>query len=300
MEEKIYDVIIAGAGPAGLTAALYCARYKLKVLVLAKEIGGQANYIHSLENYPGFQKITGIEFVKKLTKQVEKLGIEIKQEEILEIKKEKIFVTKTREGIYFSRAVILALGTESKKLGLENEEKLIGKGISYCATCDAPLFKNKTVAVVGSGNSAVMTALLLAEYAKKVYLITKYEKLKAESIKIEELKKNEKIEIIKANIKQIKGEKFVEAILLDNSTVLSCQGIFVEIGKVPVTYVAKKLNVKLDEKGYILVNEKRETNIEGVFACGDCIAKPLRQVVTAASDGAIAAHSVYEFLKSQS
>ncbi|MEM1535973.1 MAG: FAD-dependent oxidoreductase [Candidatus Pacearchaeota archaeon] len=294
---KVYDVIILGAGPAGLTAALYCARYKLETLVLAKEVGGKVNYIHVIENYPGFQEISGLEFIKKLKSQVEKLKVEIRQEEVIEIEKEKNFIIKTHEGTYFSRAIIIALGTENKKLGLENEEKLIGKGISYCATCDAPLFKNKIVAVIGSGNSAVMTALLLAEYAKKVYLITKYEEMKAESIKVEEIKRNVKIEIIKGNVKKIIGEKFVEAIVLDDDSVLECQGIFVEIGKVPATSLARKLKVELDEKGYIVVNEKRETNVPGVFACGDCVAKPLRQIVTAASDGAIAANSVYEFLK---
>ncbi|MEM4702992.1 MAG: FAD-dependent oxidoreductase [Candidatus Pacearchaeota archaeon] len=296
---EIYDVIILGAGPAGMTAALYCARYQLKTLVLGKEIGGQANYIYVLENYPGIEKTSGIELVKKLKSQLEKLKVEIKQEEAIDIKKEKMCIVKTHTRVYFSKTMILALGTESKKLGLKNENKLIGKGISYCATCDAPLFKNKVVAVVGSGNSAVMTALLLAEYAKKVYLITKYEeeKMKAENVKLEEAKKNTKIEILRGNVKEVTGKNFVEAIILENGRNLECQGIFVEIGKVPRTDLVKQLEVKLDDKGYILVDKEMKTNVEGIFAAGDCIAKSLRQIITAASDGAIAAHSAYKFLK---
>jgi thioredoxin reductase (NADPH) len=296
---EIYDLIVIGAGPAGLTAALYASRYKLKALVLGKEVGGQVNYIHDLENYPGFDKITGLEFIDKLTSQIKKPGVDIKQEEVIEASKDKVFTVKTHEGTYFSRTLILALGRESKKLNIQNEDKFLGKGISYCATCDAPLFKDKTVVVIGSGNAAAMTSLLLAEYAKKVYIIAKYKKddMKIEKIRLDKIEKNPKIEIIQSSIKEIKGTKFIEAILLDNGLFLDVQGIFVEIGKIPITYLAEKLGVKTDKKGYILVNEKKETNVKGLFAAGDCTSNLFKQVLTAASDGSMAAKSVYEFLK---
>ncbi|MCS7134549.1 MAG: FAD-dependent oxidoreductase [Candidatus Pacearchaeota archaeon] len=297
----IYDVIIIGGGPAGLTAALYAARLGLGVLVISKEIGGQANYIITLENYPGFESISGVEFIEKVKKQLENLNVKIVKEEVVEIKKkEKEFIVKTKKKKYLSKVLILALGRKSKKLGVKDEEKFIGKGISYCAVCDAPLFTNKRVAVVGSGNAAISTALLLSKFAKKVYLITKYKpsELKVEKIKLEKLKQKG-IEIIQAKIEEIKGKNFVEGILLDTGSLLEVDGLFVEIGKVPSTEIAREFGVKMDDEGYIITNDKKETSVEGVFAAGDCTNNSLKQVITACAEGAIAAKSAYDFLKSK-
>lgn len=293
-----YDLVIVGAGPAGLTAAIYAARYKLRTLVIGKD-AGLASYAHTIENYPGFSSISGIELLKKMKDQATSLGVKIIENEVKEIKKDKGFIVFTENKKYKAKAVILALGTERKKLNLPEEAKFLGKGISYCATCDAPMFKNKVVAVIGGSNAAVMSALLLAEYAKKVYLIYRYKELKAEPIQIEKLKKNKKIEILyNSEIEKISGKNFVDAIILNNKKKLEVQGIFVEIGNVPSTYLSKKLNIAIDKEGFILTNQAMETNVWGVFAAGDIRKKPLRQIITAASDGAIAAFSAYLYIKS--
>lgn len=295
---KKYDLIIIGAGPAGLTAAIYAARYKLKTIVFGKEMESQASHAYIIENYPGFKVISGPELIKKIKKQVNNLGVKIQEEEIIDIEKQKKdFVVSTDNKKYKSKAIILALGTESRKLNLPNEDRFVGKGISYCTICDAPLFKNKVVAVIGGSDAAAMSALLLAEYAKKVYVIYRGKQLRAEPLRIEQLKKNKKIEIIyNANVKEIKGKEFVESIAL-NKKELKVNGIFVEIGNVPPTYLAKRLVINTDKEGYILTNNKMQTNIPGIFAAGDIIAKPLRQIITAANDGAIAAFSAYSYLK---
>ena len=295
-----YDLIIIGAGPAGLTAAVYAARYRLKIAVFGKEIGGQASHAYKIENYPGFKTISGLELIKKLKEQVKNLDVEIFEEEIIDIAKEKNhFVISTYNKKFNSKAIILALGTERKKLNLANEDRFGGKGISYCAICDAPLFKDKTVAVIGGSDAAAMSALLLAEYAKKTYVIYRGKQLRAEPIRVEQIKKNKKIEIIyDVNVKEIKGKNFVESLILDNEKELKVDGIFVEIGNVPPTYLIKKLEVKTDKEKYILTDKEMHTNIQGVFAAGDCCVKPLQQIVTAASDGAVAAFSAYSYLKS--
>lgn len=295
-----YDLIIIGSGPAGLTAALFAARYKLKTLVIGKELGGQLTYAYKIENYPGFSNISGIELTKLMKSQVTELGVKILEDEIINIEKKKDkFIVMTNKNKYNSKTLILALGTARRKLNLPEEEKFIGRGVSYCATCDAPLFKNKIVAVIGGSDSAVMSALLLSKYAKKVYIIYRKEKLRAEPIRIEQIKKIKKIEIIyNAEIQKISGEKFVESITLTNKKKLKVQGVFVEIGSIPSAYLIKKLNVQTDKEGFILTNKAMETNIWGVFAAGDIVKKPLKQIVTAASDGAVAAFSAYNYIKS--
>lgn len=299
-----YDLIIVGAGPAGLAAALYASRYKLKTLMIGKSVS-QAFYAYKIENYPGFSSISGAELIKKFQEQVKALGTNIIEDEVKNIEKEKTlwFTVSTQNNSYKAKAIILALGTERKKLNLPEETKFIGKGISYCATCDAPLFKNKVVAVIGGSNAAAMSALLLAEYAKKIYIIYRGKELKAEPIQIEKIKKNKKIEILyNAEIKKIQGKNFVESITLDydkKHKKLEVQGIFVEIGYVPSVYFSKKLGIETNKEGFIVTNISMETNIRGVFAAGDIIEKPLRQIITAASDGAIAALSAYKYIKSK-
>lgn len=302
-EGKMYDVIVIGAGPAGLTAALYLARYKLKTLVIGKTIGGKANYATIIENYPGFFSISGIDFIKKIQEQVEALGVKIVEDEVNNIEKENNFTVYTKNEKYQAKAIILALGTERKKLNLPEENKFIGKGVSYCATCDAPLFKDKIVAVIGGGNSAVIAALILTKYAKKVYIIYRGSQLKAETINVEKIKNNKKIEIIyNAEIKKILGDNFVSGIQLNNKQI-KVDGIFIEIGNAPSDFfikISKKLGIKTNNEGFIITNNAMETNVNGLFAAGDIVDKPLRQIVTAAADGAVAAFSVYNYLKSGS
>ncbi|MGB9708270.1 MAG: NAD(P)/FAD-dependent oxidoreductase [Candidatus Pacearchaeota archaeon] len=297
----MYDLIILGSGPAGMTAALFAARYKLKTLVIGKELGGQANYASVIENYPGIKAISGLALIKIMKEQATTLGVKILEEEIISIirKKDK-FTVMTDKNRYESKALIFALGTERKKLSLPEEAKFIGKGVSYCATCDAPLFKNKIIAVIGGSDSAAMSALLLAKYAKKVYIIYRGKELRAEPLRIAQIKKTKNIEIIyNTEVSKIFGRNFIEGVLLTNKKKLKVRGVFIEIGNVPSSYLTKKLNLQTDKDGFVLTNNAMETNILGVFAAGDCVSKKLRQIITAASDGAIAAFSAYKYIKSE-
>lgn len=298
--KNIYDTIIIGAGPAGLTAALYAARYKLKTLVISSEIGGLIMEAHRVENFPGFKSISGMELMNNLKEQVTNLNVKIINEEVKEIKKNKLFTLSTSNNKYQTKTVILALGTKRRKLNIPTEDSFLGKGVSYCATCDAPLFKNKIVVVVGGSDSACMAAQLLTEYAKKVHIIYRREKLRAEPIRVEAVLKDKRIEVIyKANVKEIKGKNKVEELILDTGKKLKVDGIFVEIGTVPIVVLAKKLNIVINKNNYIIVDATLMTNVPGVFAAGDITTSSnnLRQVVTAAAEGAISAQSAYTLIK---
>lgn len=297
---ETYDVIIIGAGPAGLTAALYCARYKLKTLVLFKEMGGQMMLAHDIENYPGFKKISGKKLTENMKSQVDNLKVKIKKEEVLDISKEEYYMITTDSNKYKCHAIILALGTKYKKLNLKEEEKFIGRGLSYCVSCDAPLFKDKTVAIIGGSNSAIMACLVLEKYASKIYIIYRGGKIRAEPLRFEKIKKSKKIEIIyNAEIEKINGNNFIESIALSDGKEIKINGLFIEIGSVPMTYIIKKLNIETDDCGYILADKDMASNSKGVFAAGDCVSKKFRQIATAVNDGCIAAFSAYNYIKKE-
>ena len=299
----VYDLIIVGGGPAGLTAAIYSARNKIKTLVLARD-NGVLSYATNIENYPGFRSISGIELVEKFKEQAKEFGAEINETEVLRISKiDSKFEVETREQAYEGKAIILALGTEKARLNIEGEDKFVGKGISYCAICDAPFFKNKIVAVVGGSNSAATSALELAQHAKKVYIIYRKERIRCEEILSKKL--DEKgVEIIPNSIvKKVEGDKVLKRVVINRGGKeerLELDGLFIEIGYVPSSAIAKNLGVKLDNN-FIKVNNKMETNIEGVFAAGDITTGSggLRQIVTACAEGAIAATSAFKYLKSK-
>ncbi len=295
----IYDLIIVGAGAAGLTAALYAHRYNLNTLIISKDLGGTALEAHSIENFPGYKQITGIELMKSWTNHIKSLKIETQQQDVINVEKQNnIFVITTKDSKKFqSKTVILALGMKRKHLNVEGEDKFLGKGISYCATCDAPLYKNKIVAVIGGGNTALMDAQMLTKHAKRVYIIHRKDEFRAEPKREEQIKKNKKIEIIyNTNIKEIKGDNFIKSILLDNNTEIKVDGIFIDVGFIPSIDIIKKLNAKCDEHDYIIVNNKQETNIPGLFAAGDITFNSLKQIITAASEGAIAAFSAFRYI----
>ena len=288
----MYDVIIIGGGPAGVAAAIYSQRYKLKTLLITKNTGGMVLDSHLIENYPGFTKISGVELSKKFEEQIKQLNIEKIEAEIIDIDN-NLTLTDKNNNKYETKNIILALGTEKRKLNVQGEEKFLGKGVSYCYTCDAPFFKDKTVAIVGGSDSAAKAALLLADYAKKVYIIYRKENLRCEPHYLEKIK-NKNIEILNnTEIKEIKGTNFVEEVTLTNSK-LKLDGVFIEIGTIPATNLAKKLNIELDENNYIKVNNKQETNIKGVYAAGDITNQLLKQIITAAAQGAIAANSIFQ------
>lgn len=298
---KKYDVIIIGTGPAGLSAAVYSARYNLKTLVFGEVIGGLASEAYEIFNFISYEKIKGIELSMKMKKHVESLGVEIKNEKIIELsKKDKGFLVKSQDNDYFAKKVILAMGSEKNRLEVKNENNFLGRGLSYCATCDAALFKNKIVGVVGGGDAALTSALLLSKFAEKVYIFYRRDRFfRAKPPWVEAVKKNEKIKsIFNVNVTELIGNEALEAVKLDNNEEIKLDGLFIEIGSTPNIELCEQLGVNL-EKGYIKVDKKQRTNVEGVFAAGDITNNYLKQIITAAAEGAIASTSAYEELSNQ-
>ena len=301
-----YEIIIIGAGGSGLAGAMYAARLGLKTLVLGTTygselpIGGVITTTNLVENYPGFKEITGHQLAKKLEEHAKSYKeVTIKTERAESIKKEKnFFIIKTKKLEYRAKTLLFATGTKWRKLEVSGSKKFENKGINYCALCDGPLYKNKTIAVVGGSDSAVKDALLLSEHAKKIYIIYRGEQIRPEPINLERIKKNKKIEIInRANILEIKGKERVESVVLDNKKELKVDGIFVAIGHEILSELAKSLGVKTNEKGEIIINHMTsETSLPGVFAAGDVTDKSFKQLITGVADACTAAHSAYEYI----
>jgi thioredoxin reductase (NADPH) len=307
----IYDTIIAGMGPAGLSASIYASRYFLNHIVIGKELGGTMARAHKIENYPGIETISGLDLANKMFEQAKKLGSEFILNEIKNISKDKnknyfeIHTAKTlmeKKEPYQAYNLIFAIGMKHRTLGVPGEIEFQGKGISYCSICDAAFFKDKeAVAVIGGGNAATMSAMHLSEYAKKVYLIYRKDQLKGEPAWNKKVEDNPKVEIIyNTNVTEIKGESIVKQILLDQpyegKKSLDVNGLFIEIGHTPSISLAKKLGLELDEQNFIIVDEFQKTSLEGVMAAGDITSNipRFRQVVTAVRDGALAAKTAFE------
>lgn len=299
----MYDIVIVGAGPAGLSAAIYASRSEKKVLVLEKTTyGGQIINTPNIENYPAESHISGFDFATKLYQQVQELGALVKFEKVIEIKDFKDYKeVLTNKDTYKAKTVILATGNENRKLGLSNEDKLLGKGVSYCATCDGNFYKNKTVAVVGGGNTALEDALYLSDIAEKVYLIHRRDSFRADSKTASLLKNKEKIKIIYNSIvTELIGDDKLTGIKVSNKlnneeTILNVDGLFIAIGRIPLNDIFSNL-IELDQDGYIKANEECKTNVEGIFVAGDNRAKEIRQLVTAVSDGAVAATKAIKYI----
>lgn len=302
----MHDVIIIGAGPAGLSAALYAGRYRLDTLVLEKmSPGGQIVLSSAIENYPGLPGSTNtFDLINNMKKQSEDLGIDITMEEVLEIvpgNLKNMWIVKTADHAYETKAVIIAVGAQSQRLGVKGEDKLTGLGVSYCGTCDGPLYKNKEVAVIGGGDRAVEEALFLTRYALRVHLIHRRDTLRASAILVEKARREHRINLIlNTVVEEIAGEKRFDKLLLKNvnsgvSSELKCHGIFIFVGIKPNTDFLRTL-LKTDDKGFIIADQNMHTSESGIFACGDCCQKSFRQVVTACSDGATAAFSVNSYL----
>ncbi len=287
--QKTYDVIIIGAGIAGMTAAIYLKRYNLDVLILEQNIpGGQISKASIIENYPGIKKIDGTTFSMNLLEQISDLKIDINYEKVIKIETEKIKTVKTENQKYYTKNIIIATGRRPKSLNI-GEEKYIGKGISYCATCDGMFYKNKDVIVVGGGNSALEESLYLSDICNKVTILNRSDKLKADEILIDKINKRSNIEILlNSNIKKINGKEFIESIELMDNKILNCNAIFIYIGLIPNTEI---FDVK-KENGYIIVDKEQMTNINNIYAVGDVVKKDLYQLITAASEGAIAANNI--------
>ncbi|RJO65689.1 MAG: thioredoxin-disulfide reductase [Candidatus Omnitrophota bacterium] len=308
MKDPAYEVIIIGAGPAGLTAALYAGRYRLRTIVFERlAVGGQIILSSAIENFPGFPGgISTADFVERMKTQVAELSVDIKTEEVTEVnmpvaKQQPLFTIKAAGVPYEARAVIVATGAGYKRLEVPGEERLIGKGVSYCATCDAPMFRDKEVVVVGAGDRALEEALHLTGYAKKVTIVHRRQQLRASLILQEKVKKNPRIDfVLDSVIEEIMGKNKVEGAKIKNlkngsPSTVACNGVFVFVGITPYTDFLKS-KVEMDKEGFIMADDQMKTSQEALFACGDCRKKSLYQVVTACAEGAVAAHSVHRYL----
>jgi len=318
---KIYDLVIIGAGPAGITAGIYAKNFGLDFLMIGEESGGLINTAYKVENYPGIFNISGKDLTKEFEKHRNYLKIPLIKDRVEliqshQLQSEKIFQIFSKKKEYKTKSIILAFGTEAKKIDIKDVEKLEGKGVSYCINDNTFLYKNKTVAIVGGANAAVMNAIALAEKAKKVYLIYRKDNLRSDAIWVEKIKKIKNIEIIyKANVIKVKGNlpagppagrtgrhgNKLEKIVLDNKKELEVSGILIEAGCIPNTSLIHGLGVKIDDKGYIQVNKDQSTNVSGIFAAGDITtgSNEFRQIVTACSEAAIAVLGIFNFLKNK-
>jgi thioredoxin reductase (NADPH) len=303
----VLDIVIVGGGPAGLSAGIYCGRAMLETLIVEeKSAGGQLMITDKIENYPGFPEgIGGFELTEKLKEHAKKFGAKIKEYNKVEkvVKEGKVFKVFAGEETITAKAVIWAGGVVPKTLGVPGEKEFLGRGVSYCAVCDGAFFKGMEVAVVGGGDSALQESLFLTNFASKVYIIHRRDSFRAIKILQEKVKEHPKIEVLfNRVVEEIKGDKFVESLVLRNketnqTETLKVSGVFVFIGNSPNVEGVKDL-VELSESGFIKTNENLETKTPGLFAAGDVREKPLRQVVTAVSDGAISAMSAYHYIES--
>lgn len=306
-----YDLIVIGAGVAGLAAAMYAARVALRTLVLGAShgsempIGGVITTTDKVENYPGFESISGPELAERIRKHAASYELVTIKEELVERveKKEKEFIAETSKNKYIGKTLLFATGGAWRKLSVRGAKEFENRGISYCALCDAPFYRNKVVAVLGGSDAAAKDALVLAEHAKEVYVIYRREKLRAEPISLGKIESNKKIKIItQTNVIEVKGRNSVKKVILDNkyqrSNELELDGIFVAIGQDPLSELAEKIGVKTNEKGEIVIDHKTsETNIPGVYAAGDVTDKRFKQAIIGVAEGCSAAYSAFEFLK---
>ena len=302
MAQELYPLLIIGGGPAGLTAGIYSCRSGIRTLLVAPIGGGLASSADRVENYPGFpEEISGMDLVQRMKEQAEKFGLEVQYGQVQKVLKEKNYFRVLAEDTFLARAVIVATGAEPSKLGVPGENEFWGRGVSYCATCDGPFFRDKSVVVVGGGDSALQEALYLARMVKDVTIVHRRDHFRAAQYLQEMVKSTENISLkLSFTLSAIKGQEKVKGVVLKHKTTdfeefLPTDAVFIYVGLRPNSEIVKEL-VKTDERGGILTDELMRTSQEGIFACGDVRATPLRQIITACSDGAIAAISVYDYL----
>lgn len=299
----MYDIIIVGAGTAGLSAAIYGVRAGKSVLVLEGETyGGQIVNSMEVANYPGIKMTSGFEFATNLYEQATELGAEVEYEKVIRVEDEgDVKTVVTEDSVYEAKAVILATGAKNRPLGLEKEKEFIGSGVSYCATCDGAFFKGKKVAVAGGGNTALEDAMFLSNYCETVYLVHRRDEFRGEEKLVEALKGKGNVEfVLNVNILSLLGENKLEGILVEDKNTkeqkeIAVSGLFVAIGQIPKNEAFAGL-VELDRGGYIVAGENCKTNVPGIFVAGDCRTKTVRQLATAASDGAVAALAACEYI----
>lgn len=305
-KRKIHDLVIVGAGPAGLSASVYASRYGISNMVVGAISGGLTTETHEIGNWLGTEKITGFEFAMNASNHAKSLGAEIKNLSVDQIEKkgDKFEMLLSDGGSVESKSILLAMGTKHRHLGVPGEKEFSGKGVSYCATCDGFFYRDKIVAVIGGSDSAASAAVYLSNIAKKVYIIYRGEELRAESFWKRNIEENSKIEVIySTNVKEIYGDEKIEGVVLDfprnGSDKLEVEGLFIEIGLTPSTDIITDLGVDVDEDGYIKIEPDGRTNIPGVWAAGDITSgsNKFKQIITAASEGAIAVNSIQGYLQ---
>lgn len=305
-ESRIYDIAIVGSGPAGYSASIYASRYKLSNIVFGKLAGGTITEAHKVCNYPGLPDISGLELGMKFQAQAKDSGTEISTESVVDIKKEgnlfKIFTDLNKE--YIAKTVILATGTDRNKLAIPREDEYVGKGLSYCATCDAMFYRDKTVGIVGGSNAATMAATMLSDIAKHVYIIYRGVELRGEPAWVEQVLKKENITVIyQTLLTSLEGEPRLRRVKLskqfNGNDYIELDGLFVEIGSEPNIVLPVKLGLELDKQNYIVVSQTQATSLEGIWAAGDCTtnSNKFKQVITAVAEGGVAANSIYSYLK---
>ena len=292
-----HDVVIIGGGAAGLGAALYAARFKLNTLVLAGQLGGTGNIAHLVDNWIGDPGVKGFDLMQKFIKHVKEYDVELKEERVVKVKKIRNgFSVETGKKKYDCKTILFCMGMKHRELGLSNEKEFLGRGLSYCYTCDGMFFKNKIVGVVGGSDSAAMGALYLADVAKKVYVFYRKSKLRAEPVSSEQVYKNKKISVVHGvNVKKLEGGKFLEAVKLDNGDSFKLNGLFIEIGRIPNISLVEDL-VQLDKHGHIQTDENMKTSVPGLFAVGDVSSVHEYQYVISAGQGCIALIKAAKYL----
>lgn len=305
------DIIIIGAGVVGLATAMYAGRLNLKTIVFGTTsgnelpIGGVITLTDTVDNYPGFKHLTGQELAQKMEEHAKDYDIEIKEEKVVDIRKDEkadCFVVKTEKSDYNTKTLILATGAKWRELQMKGAEEFTNKGVNYCALCDGALFKDKIISVIGGSDTAAKEALLLAQYGKKVYIIYRGDKIRPEPVNGKLIDKNDKIEVItNTNVIEILGDKFVNKVILDKeyngSKELHLDGVFGAIGHIPLSDLAVKLGVKINEKKEIMIDRDSKTNVKGVFAAGDVVDSGFKQAITGVGEGVVASYSAYKYVK---
>lgn len=301
VSSELLDLLIIGAGPAGYAAAIYAARYRMRHVLLANELGGEMLYADVVENYPGFSSILGPDLMTQMKDHAKSLGVIINETDVSAIEQDgKDFVVHAGMADFLTKTIILATGTERRKLGVPGEEENVGQGVSYCATCDARFFKNRVACVVGGSDSAAKEALVLSKFAKQVHIIYRKKAIRAEPALCERINACENIDIIPdANVTEIicNDDGVVDRIVLDNGDIVETNGVFVDIGTIPRSELAAGLGVDLNESKEIIVSRDGATNVKGIYAAGDVTDAPLKQAITAAADGARACTAAYHYVE---
>jgi thioredoxin-disulfide reductase len=296
MVNKVYDLLIVGGGIAGITAAIYAARKEMTFAIISPEFGGEIVNTPYVENWPGIKSISGRELADNYVEHMKSLGAELIEDAVTEVKFDKHFWITTYGGVYESKTLIWATGSRYKELGVSGEGELRGRGVTYCSICDGPLFKHKTIAIVGCGNVGLTSAIYMSNISHKVYLINRSDKIRGDPILLDSLKSKHNVEILNnSEVKSINGEKKVTSITLESGHELETDGVLINIGYTPITDPLKGV-VELNELGYLEVDKKNMTKLPGLFAAGDVVLNPYKQLVISASDGAKATLGAYDYL----